>query len=82
MGLSHQPVILMRPGAANERLAGSVLEVLAEGPSLRNAERWSGRSPANKIVIFKPSTGLQPGALVKVRVTRAAPQTLYGDLLT
>lgn len=66
--------------AANQRLVASVQEVLVEGPSLRNAKRWSGRSPGNKIVIFDPPPGLQPGTLARVRITRAAPQTLYGDV--
>ena len=66
--------------AANQKLVGTVQHVLAEGPSLRNAARWSGRSPGNKIVIFDPQPGLQPGALASVRITRAAPQTLYGDV--
>ena len=68
--------------AANQRLVGTVQEVLVEGPSLRNASRWSGRSPGNKIVIFDPIPGMQPGTLAQIRITRAAPQTLYGDALT
>jgi tRNA-2-methylthio-N6-dimethylallyladenosine synthase len=71
----------LRGLAANRRLVGSVQEVLVEGPSLRNAARWSGRSPGNKIVIFDPPAGLVPGTLARVRITRAAPQTLYGDAL-
>lgn len=70
----------LRGIAANQRLVGTLQEVLVEGPSLRNAARWSGRSPGNKIVIFEPAPGLQPGTLARVRITRAAPQTLYGDL--
>jgi len=66
--------------AANARLVGTLQEVLVEGPSRRNADRWAGRSPGNKIVIFDPAPGLQPGTLARVRITRAAPQTLYGDL--
>lgn len=72
----------LRGIAANQRLVGSLQEVLVEGPSLRNASRWSGRSPGNKIVIFDPPVGLQPGSLAAVRITRAAPQTLYGDVVT
>ena len=68
--------------AVNQRLVGSVQEVLVEGTSLRNAARWSGRSPGNKIVVFDPRPGLQPGTLARVRITRAAPQTLYGDLIS
>ncbi|MEI7898870.1 MAG: tRNA (N6-isopentenyl adenosine(37)-C2)-methylthiotransferase MiaB [bacterium] len=68
--------------AANQRLVGSVQAILVEGPSLRNATRWSGRSPGNKIVIFDPFPGLKPGTLAQIRITRATPQTLYGDALT
>ncbi len=72
----------LRGVAANQRLVGTLQEVLVEGPSLRNAARWAGRSPGNKIVIFDPLPGVQPGALARIRITRAAPQTLYGDALT
>jgi tRNA-2-methylthio-N6-dimethylallyladenosine synthase len=70
----------VRGQAANQRLVGTVQEVLVEGPSLRNAARWAGRSAGNKIVVFDPRPGLTPGALARVRITRAAPQTLYGDV--
>lgn len=69
----------IRGEAANQRLIGTLQEVLAEGPSLRNGKRWAGRSPANKIVIFDPPPNLSPGTLAHVRITRAAPQTLYGE---
>jgi tRNA-2-methylthio-N6-dimethylallyladenosine synthase len=72
----------LRGARNNGRLVGTVQEVLAEGPSLRNAARWSGRSPGNKIVVFDPAPGLAPGTLACVRITRAAPQTLYGDLVS
>jgi tRNA-2-methylthio-N6-dimethylallyladenosine synthase len=68
--------------AANQRLVGTSQDVLVEGTSLRNAARWSGRSPGNKIVIFDPRPGLQPGTLARVRILRAAPQTLYGELVS
>jgi tRNA-2-methylthio-N6-dimethylallyladenosine synthase len=71
----------LRGAAANSRLVGTVQDVLVEGPSLRNVARWSGRSPGNKIVIFEPHPGLVPGTLARVRITRAAPQTLYGDVV-
>jgi len=71
----------VRGAAANQRLVGSLQEVLVEGPSLRNAARWAGRSPGNKIVVFEPIDGLQSGAMATIRITRAAPQTLYGDVV-
>ena len=65
----------------NEALVGTVQEVLVDGPSLRNTARWAGRTPGNKIAVFTPSEGLEPGALVRVRIVSAAPQTLYGEIV-
>jgi len=59
---------------------GQVVDVLADGPSLRNPAKWSGRSSGNKIVVFEPVKGLEPGTVVKVLIEKAAPQTLYGKL--
>jgi tRNA-2-methylthio-N6-dimethylallyladenosine synthase len=70
----------IRGKANNERLVGTLQEVLVEGPSLRNSARWSGRSPGNKIVVFDPVPCVAPGTLANVRVMRAAPQTLYGEI--
>lgn len=69
-----------RGAAINAALVGSVQEVLAEGPSLRDPARWAGRSPGNKIVIFEPPAGMKPGALARVSIERALPQTLYGKV--
>jgi tRNA-2-methylthio-N6-dimethylallyladenosine synthase len=66
--------------AINGALAGKTLAVLAEGPSLRNAERWAGRTTTNKIVIFEPRPGLEAGDIVDVHIERVAAQTLYGTL--
>ena len=66
--------------AINRGLEGKTLPVMAEGPSLRNAERWAGRTTTNKIVIFEPRPGLQAGDIVDVHMDRAAAQTLYGTL--
>ena len=65
--------------ALNEAWIGRVTDVLVEGPSLRRANRWSGRNGQNKIVVFEPRDGLSAGAIVPVRVDRAKPQTLYGE---
>lgn len=70
-----------RGESANQRLMDSIQEVLVEGASLRNAARWSGRSPGNKIVVFDPVPGMTPGTLAKIRITRVAPQTLYGEVV-
>jgi len=64
----------------NGRLVGTVREVLAEGPSLRNRMRWSGRDSGNRIVVFEPSRRMAPGDLVDVEITEAHPQVLVGRL--
>jgi tRNA-2-methylthio-N6-dimethylallyladenosine synthase len=41
-----------------ERLVGSPVEVLCEGPSKTNRERLMGRTRTNKIVVFPPSPSI------------------------
>ena len=67
--------------ARNGRLVGTVREVLAEGPSLRNEARWSGRDSGNRIVIFDNPGSVKAGDIVRVKIDRAAAQTLYGQLV-
>lgn len=64
----------------NDHWIGRTIKVLADGPSLRNKERWSGRSEQNKIVIFEPDSDVRVGDLVSIKISRANPQTLFGDL--
>ena len=67
--------------AINRRLVGQTVEVLAEGPSLRNATRWSGRSGGNKIVIFDKTPQTDIGDIINVKISSAAAQTLYGEIV-
>ncbi len=69
----------LRGSRLNDALVGTTQCVLAEGPSLRNKAKWSGRTSANKIVIFTPPEGLRAGDELTLTITRAAPQTLYAD---
>lgn len=69
-----------------ERLVGSQLEVLCEGPSKTNPARLMGRTRTNKIVVFPPSPKRPRkgesqelvGELVNVRIERANGFSLYG----
>lgn len=69
-----------------ERMVGSQVEVLCEGPSKTNRARLMGRTRTNKIVVFPPSpkqrsTGESEelvGELVNVRIERANGFSLYG----
>ena len=71
----------VRGQARNARLVGTVREVLVEGPSLRNAARWSGRDGGNRIVVFEPKVPLVVGTSVMVRIAEAHPQILIGEIV-
>ena len=57
---------------------GTTMQILATGPSRRNAARMEGRTPCNKIVIFGGSPR-HVGQLLDVQIVRAGSFTLYGD---
>ena len=73
----------------NERLVGTVREVMVEGPSKRNADRWSGRDSGNRIVVWDKTrdqgSGIRDqvriGSVVKVEITEAHPQILIGRII-
>ena len=70
-----------RGQARNDRLIGTVREVIAEGPSKRNAARWAGRDGGNRIVVWDADGSDCVGDLVKLRITEAHPQILKGERL-
>ena len=70
-----------RGQARNDRLIGTVREVMAEGPSKRNAARWAGRDGGNRIVVWDADGSDCVGDLVKLRITEAHPQILIGERL-
>jgi tRNA-2-methylthio-N6-dimethylallyladenosine synthase len=59
-------------------LVGQKLQILAEGPSRRNAARYMGRTRCNKIVVFDGGERHQ-GQVMDVKITQAGSFTLYGD---
>lgn len=65
----------------NERETGKKVEVLVEGVSPRNTERWSGRTRRNQIVVFEPPGNIEYGMLLNVKITRVMAQTLYGEVV-
>jgi len=63
----------------NESLAGTVQEVLAEGPSKTNKEKLTSRTRTNRIVIFSgPKTLI--GKLINVKIVKARTFSLFGEL--
>lgn len=71
----------IRSTRINEKWVGRMVEVLCDGPSLRNASRWSGRTEQNKIVVFDTPVGVSPGTFASVKIESAHPQTLFGKFL-
>lgn len=61
----------------NRELVGSEFEVLVEGPSKRNPNRWHGRTSSNKVVVFPADAGAEIGDLITVRIQRATAMTLF-----
>ncbi|MCQ2378998.1 MAG: tRNA (N6-isopentenyl adenosine(37)-C2)-methylthiotransferase MiaB [Victivallaceae bacterium] len=59
---------------------GSTVEVLAEGVSRRNENRWTGRTDSNFVVHFEPRDGLKEGDLIKIRIRRAGSVSLFGEI--
>lgn len=69
-----------RSQAFHQSFVGQACEVLVEGPSLRNAARWSGRTRHNILALFEAPPLLKAGDLVMLRVARATAQALYGKI--
>jgi tRNA-2-methylthio-N6-dimethylallyladenosine synthase len=57
---------------------GRQVEILVEGPSKKNAARYTGRTRCNRIVLFDGSARHQ-GRLMDVKIERTGSFTLYGD---
>ena len=63
---------------ANERLVGTHVEVLCEGPSKTNPARLMGRTRTNKIVVFEAGEN-RIGKIFDVAIERANGFSLYGQ---
>ncbi|HOX06288.1 MAG TPA: tRNA (N6-isopentenyl adenosine(37)-C2)-methylthiotransferase MiaB [Planctomycetota bacterium] len=65
---------------SNRALIGSVLEVLVEGESPRDARRLAGRTRTGRIAVFPRDERIRPGDYVRVRIASATALTLIGEL--
>src|SRR5205807_2653713 len=63
---------------ANERLVGTHVEVLCEGPSKTNPARLMGRTRTNKVVVFEAEEN-RIGKVFDVAIERANGFSLYGQ---
>jgi tRNA-2-methylthio-N6-dimethylallyladenosine synthase len=66
------------PAGRYQALVGRRVEILVEGPSKRNAQRLTGRTRCNKIVVFN-GVERHRSQVMELQVSRAGSFTLYGD---
>lgn len=64
----------------NKAYFGQTVEVLLEGKSKRNEERWTGRTDLNKVCIFSPVDGITSGQLCQVKIRRTTANSLFGEI--
>lgn len=62
----------------NSTLVGQVFEVLVDGCHAARSQ-WAGRSTSNRVLNFTSPRENLLGEYVQVRVTRAAPYSLFGE---
>ncbi len=77
---NHRLLDLVNEIAARkyDSFIGRQVEILVEGPSKKNAARYTGRTRCNRIVLFDGSARHQ-GQLMDVKIERTGSFTLYGD---
>jgi tRNA-2-methylthio-N6-dimethylallyladenosine synthase len=77
---NHRLLDLVNEIAARkyETFIGRQVQILVEGPSKKNAARYTGRTRCNRIVLFDGSSR-HHGQLMEVKVQRTGSFTLYGD---
>lgn len=77
---NHRLLDLVNEIAARkyEAFIGRQVQILVEGPSKKNAARYTGRTRCNRIVLFDGSPRHQ-GQLMDVKIQRTGSFTLYGD---
>ena len=64
----------------NASLVGRSFEILVEGPSKRNPRTWCGRTDTFKTVVFEPLPGVRAGDFITLKIVKATPMTLYGEM--
>jgi len=75
--LQEQEAISLR---RNNGVVGTEVDVLVEGPSKRDPDKWMGRTNRNQIVCFPAGRDLT-GRMARVRINRCTALTLFGELL-
>jgi tRNA-2-methylthio-N6-dimethylallyladenosine synthase len=75
-----QALIEKQAAAISEAMVGSVQKILVEGPSRKDPNELAGRTDNNRVVNF-PAPPRLIGRMVEVRITRALPHSLRGEVV-
>jgi tRNA-2-methylthio-N6-dimethylallyladenosine synthase len=77
---NHRLLELVNEIAARkyDAFIGQQVQILVEGPSKKNAARYTGRTRCNRIVLFDGSPR-HHGQIMDLKITRTGSFTLYGD---
>ena len=76
-----QEMIGTMAAAHGQRMVGSTQRVLVEGPSRKDPTELCGRTDNNRVVNFAGHPRLT-GSFAQVRITRALPHSLRGEVVT
>ncbi len=75
-----QTLINEQTTAISQAMVGTFQTILVEQPSRKNKQELSGRTENNRVVNFMGNADLL-GQFVKVKITKALPNSLRGELL-
>lgn len=70
-----------RASKISEALVNKTVEILVEGISARNEDRWTGRTAANSIAVFENDGTVEVGDIINIHINRATIFTLYGKIV-
>ena len=65
--------------AKNAEYLGRVVDVMVDGPSKNDPSAYSGRTDTFKLVNFTAEESLEPGTMVRVRITDSKTFSLDGE---
>ena len=75
-----QALVDGQAAAISAAMVGTVQKVLVEGPSRKDPNELAGRTDNNRVVNF-PAPPRLIGQMVEVRITRALPHSLRGEVV-
>lgn len=65
----------------NQKLIGTVQQIMVDGVSKNREDMLSGRTPGNKIAVFPQRSNLQPGDIIPLKIDAAKTWNLLGQYL-